>query len=184
MKKVLFFIYSLTFILSCNQGINSYKDGKKDGKWIEYLNEDFTNEVPKDSAKYYRDIFYENGFPKGVVKDYYISGKPQWEGLIISGPYLKDQERPKTKSTGLCIWFDEKTALIRDWSYKDDQGLIDYRRYYFSGYDDIEKDKRFNKGFWLALDKENPLTDNAFKETKKNPMILADIIDELPFKGI
>jgi len=98
MKKliVLTFITFLLGFTSCQE--NSYKDGKKHGKWVEYLDESWSKEVSKDSSTYYRVIKYNNGYPEGLVKDYFTkSGSLQGEGYLISGPYLQNTERPKDK---------------------------------------------------------------------------------------
>ena len=47
---------------------------------IKYYNSDWV-QTSKDSASYYREIKYDSiGKPIGLVHDYYISGKLQWEG--------------------------------------------------------------------------------------------------------
>src|SRR5262245_20011779 len=54
----------------------------------------------KEDAAYYRKIRYDaNGKPAGLVRDYYISGKLQWIGKLLS-------DNPETNDS-VCIWFYE-----------------------------------------------------------------------------
>ncbi len=147
---------------SCKEAKNQYVNGRKDGDWIEYLNADWSEEVPKESCVYYRIVSYKNGFPVGLVKDYYKSGSPQSEEYLISGPYLENGIRPKDKSHGLTKRFDEKSNLISEWMYYDEKGESDIKILISTGYKEIELDKRFNKEYFLNYSKTTKLLNDLF----------------------
>ena len=59
-------------------------DRKKTGTWTILFDSNWNHTDKIDSIKYYRVINYNKGLPKGKVSDYYISGKKQWEGYLLS----------------------------------------------------------------------------------------------------
>jgi S1-C subfamily serine protease len=66
----------------------------------------------KSNAEYYRLITIdENGKPLGKVKDYYISGKLQWEGYFS---YVDKYDNSKDINEGLCIWYYENGRKSRE----------------------------------------------------------------------
>lgn len=62
---------------------NDVEDSMKQGKWIEYLDEN--EEVTDDTTIYYRLTIYKNDVPQGVVREYYHSGKPRNETPYTDG---------------------------------------------------------------------------------------------------
>jgi hypothetical protein len=169
-KTYIFLFISLISFISCQEGQNQFVDGKKHGPWIEYLDSTFLNEVPKDSAAYYRVIEYENGFSKGLVQDYWAkSNKLQGEEFLVSGPYLENGSRPKDKVVGLVKWFDEETGKINNWAYNDNSGLPDLKKYYTTGFDEIAKDERFDKNFFLANKTDAQTLSKLFDLFNNNP---------------
>jgi len=170
MKNYIYLVITFLAFTSCQESQNQYVEGKKHGQWTEYLDSTFLKEVPKDSAVYYRIIEYENGFPKGLVKDYWAKSKKlQGEEFLISGPYLEDTKRPKDKVVGLAKWFDEKTGKINNWSYNDNSGLPDLKKYYTTGFDEINKDERFDKDFFLTKKEESQALSKLFDLFKNKP---------------
>ena len=76
---------------------NQKKHGEKIGKWFEYFDKNWNPVETAPNASYYRLIEYNNGIPIGMVRDYYLSGKPQWIGQLSD--LLPD------KQEGWCLWY-------------------------------------------------------------------------------
>lgn len=179
-KYYLFQFISLFAIISCQESQNQFVDGKKHGQWIEYLDSTFVKEVPKDSATYYRVIQYEDGFPKGLVQDYWAkSNKLQGEEFLVSGPYLENGPRPKDKVIGLVKWFDEETGKINNWAYNDNSGLPDLKKYYTTGFEEIEIDERFDKNFFLTKKEDAQTLSKLFDFFKNNPNLYSQKESEI-----
>ncbi len=79
---------------------NRFKKGKKEGKWIEYFDENWQRIKNEGQASYYRLIEYVDGKPNGLVRDFFQSGKLQWIGE------LADVSPDKQEGPGL--WYNEK----------------------------------------------------------------------------
>jgi S1-C subfamily serine protease len=76
-----------------------------------YYNSDW-KVCSKSSAEYYRLITLDdNGKPIGKVKDYYISGKLQWEGYFS---YVDKYDNSKDVNEGLCTWYYENGSKSRE----------------------------------------------------------------------
>jgi len=144
------------FIISCEE--NQYDSNDfKHGNWTEYILGDGSREVTKDSADFIRKMKYDHGIPVGMGKDYYPNGSLQSEYYLISNPYKKDA-RPKDKYKGLILWFTQDTTNIKDWSYYDEYGNWDFKKYFITGVEEIEKDGRFDNDYlqtnfqnWIQL---------------------------------
>ncbi|MCX6268883.1 MAG: hypothetical protein NTW16_16275 [Bacteroidetes bacterium] len=78
--------------------INS--NGRRDGVWTILYNEDWKVPQKGDTAMYYRIITFLDGKPDGVIRDYYLSGKIQWEGKLKSID-------PGVYDDGQCSWYYE-----------------------------------------------------------------------------
>ena len=144
------FFLLLLFLSSCSliEPKNQYVDGLKHGPWVEYLNENFTREVPKDSAKYYREVEFRYGIPTGLARDYYINGQIQGEEFLISGPYTETGPRPMDKAKGLMLFFDSATSKIMSIDYRDDNNQTDFTKLFSKGYTQAFKDQRFDKEYF------------------------------------
>lgn len=57
--------------------------GQKEGQWTLFFDEDWKRVESPAEAAYFRIIHYKDGRPAGIVRDYYLSGVLQWEGLIV-----------------------------------------------------------------------------------------------------
>ena len=69
----------------------------------------------KSQAAYYREFNYDqNGKPKGVVKDYYITGELQFEGQMTT-------VNPDTLN-GRCTWYYKNGQKSQEVVYKS--GII------------------------------------------------------------
>ena len=165
--KLLIFIFITFLLTSCQE--NQYdSNGFKDGTWTEYIIGDGSKEVIKDSAQYIRKVKYNHGTPTGMGKDYYPNGSLQCEYYLISEKYKKDF-RPKDKYKGLVIWFTKDTTNINQWNYYDDYGNVDLKKYYITGFDEISKDPRFDKKYFLSVNQSFDVTIKLFNEFNNNP---------------
>lgn len=172
-KKVAFLLKTICFLLfteilfSCNE--NKYdSDNFKDGDWTEYIVGDGSKETSKDSAEFIRKVTYEHGTPVGMGKDYYPNGSLQCEYYLISNNYKKDF-RPKDKYKGLVVWFTQDTTNVKEWSYFDDYGNLDLKKYYLNGLEEISKDKRFDMQSFLLHKKDFDFDLKLFARYKNNP---------------
>lgn len=181
-SSILILVAFTVFSFSCKK--NQYVDGKKEGKWIEYLDVNFRKEVTKDSSIYYRVVEYENGYPKGLAKDYFTkSNKLQSEMFLISGPYLQNVERPYDKIKGIIKYFDEQTGKISDHMYYDEYGEKDLKKFCLTGLNEISTDKRFDQSIYskesfLLLEKFNNNPELYEKEVIKIKTKLFDKYSE------
>lgn len=139
-------IASLYFIGNSKNNYNS--NGYKHGDWVEYINDDGSLEVPKDSAKIIRHITYYHGTPVDIVKDYYPNGNIQSEFELSSDPYTKNGARPKDKMWGYAVFFDEQTSKINGFSYFDDNGEIDIEKTLSLAFQKAKEDPRFDSEFF------------------------------------
>ena len=165
--KIIFLILFSTLLASCQE--NQYDSNNlKDGKWTEYIIGDGSKETQKDSAEYIRKVIYDHGTPVGMGKDYYPNGSLQCEYYLISNNYKKDF-RPKDKYKGLIVWFTKDTTNVKEWNYYDDYGNLDLKKYFITGFDEISKDKRFDKKYFLSTNKDFDFTLKLFDRYKNNP---------------
>jgi CHAT domain-containing protein/antitoxin component YwqK of YwqJK toxin-antitoxin module len=91
-------------------------EGKKEGTWTILYDKNWKVIAQPDSAAFYRLITYENGKPKGIVKDFYRSGQVQMEGKLI-------EEAPKEIKDSLFTFYDEKGNIANYEFYK--KGKLD-----------------------------------------------------------
>jgi hypothetical protein len=160
-------VFLFISIVSCE---NRYSGDKKHGQWTEYLDSTFSKEVAIDSAYYVRKVKYNNGYPNGIVSDFYKKNNFLYsEKHLISGPYLKDSIRPEDKITGILLKFDSLGKKITKFEYYDEFGFIDLKKKYVTGFDEIINDPRFDLEFYINnLDlRSNEL--ESFKKFKKRP---------------
>jgi len=74
--------------------------GHRQGTWTILYNKDWKVVQDTTQAQFYRVISYTNDLPVGKVRDYYRSGKLQWEGRLL-------RDRPKEMMEGKCVWYYE-----------------------------------------------------------------------------
>lgn len=158
MKKS-FFLICILFLFSCSSENKYDENGFKHGKWTEYLtltdpnstkglclfDYSFGKEViSTDSIKNYlflykREVFYEHGYPKGIVKDYGYYEKKQNsvnEFYLVSGPYGKNSPRPIDIYTGLFKFIIE--GRLTEWHFFDEQGKEDLYKKIANGFKDVD----------------------------------------------
>jgi len=119
--KQIFLLFSL-FLFSFQQSFSQQKT-------IKYFNSEWQL-CSKDEAAYYREIEYDNdGKPQGFVRDFFMSGKLQWEGhLSADSPEIYE---------GNCAWYYEN-------------GLVAEKAYYIAG----KVDGEFHSYYENGKDKE------------------------------
>lgn len=89
MKNTLLFIFfTLPFYLSAQQippmSPNKMINGQREGDWVLWYDSSDNMVQRIEETYYYRKIFFKNGKPQGIVRDYYPGGKIQWEGTLLS----------------------------------------------------------------------------------------------------
>ena len=103
------FIFSFLFCLfSCvgvwGQGVprnpNKADSKGRQGKWTILYDKNWKVIGKSSKTTFYRIITYKDDVPVGKVRDYYYSGKLQWEGKLL-------RDRPKDVMNGKCIWYNE-----------------------------------------------------------------------------
>ena len=105
MNRILTFLilYILSFDISAQEipkNPNTYDlDSNKTGTWTILYDLDWNPTSIIDSIAFYRIITYEKGLPKGKVTDFYLNGRKQWEGKLIS-------DYPKSIYTDTCTWYN------------------------------------------------------------------------------
>lgn len=119
----LFFIAFISYAQQIPKNPNTtLANGKKHGLWTVLVDKDW-NEVPtKEQASYYRLIEYAEGKPKGTVRDYFLDGRLQWQGQLIT-------ENPDVNE-GFCTWYDEKGNKTQELNFKN--GLKEGKGTYYS----------------------------------------------------
>jgi len=185
MKRLIGFLLLSIFIISCQEGTNQYKNDLKNGKWVEYLRyipgSMEVVECSKDSAQEIRNVEYENGYPKGMISSF-RNGKLFSEFYLISYPYTKTNPRPSDKYTGLYKQFDTNT-YITSWVYYDKQGNFDLEKFVSTGYDEISKDSRFNKEYYLkqlGIPINDDYYDLVFSGYRNGGKTLSELVEYVP----
>jgi CHAT domain-containing protein len=90
---------------------NQIVDGKKQGWWTVLVDKDWKLVTEVAQAAYYRIIEYQQGKPKGTVRDYFVDGRLQWQGQLLS-------EIPDVND-GLCIWYNTDGSKKEEFTYKN-----------------------------------------------------------------
>jgi CHAT domain-containing protein len=101
--------------------------GRRQGLWVLYINENWEIVEKQEEANYYRVIDYQDDIPKGVVKNFYLNGQIQREATLI-------RDRPEELLEGIAIWYNENgnitekrqysnNQLIKEWYYNLDGSI-------------------------------------------------------------
>jgi antitoxin component YwqK of YwqJK toxin-antitoxin module len=122
-------------------------NGKKEGKWCEYvkgvllsINEsDITNDT--NLAFSYRLIVYKGGKRNGIVRQYYMNGKLLGEKMYVNG-----------KENGMEKWYYENRMLKSETHYNMDKENGTRKTYYENG--SLESETPFTNGKINGVDKE------------------------------
>jgi CHAT domain-containing protein/tetratricopeptide (TPR) repeat protein len=98
-------------VQSIPQNPNAVENGKKQGRWTLLLSEKKSKVSEIAYAKYYRLIEYKDDQPVGIVKDYYLDGQLQMEGVLLV--------------EGLAPKFEGKVTFYRQKGIKDSERLYE-----------------------------------------------------------
>ena len=111
MNRILTFLILcvLSFNISAQEipkNPNTYDlDSNKTGTWTILYDNDWSITDIIDSVEFYRIITYKKGLPKGKVIDFFVNGKKQWEGYLLS-------DEPEDIYFGKCEWFSKNGDVI------------------------------------------------------------------------
>lgn len=107
--------------------IISFQQGYSQQKTIKYFDSEWQF-CSKEQAAYYREIEYDNdGKPMGFVRDFFVSGKLQWEGhLSADSPEIYE---------GICTWYYENGRIAERAFYIAGKVEGEFHSYYENGKD-------------------------------------------------
>ena len=93
--------------------LNTYDlDSIRTGTWTILYDHNWNLTDIIDSVEFYRIITYKKGLPYGKVIDFYVNGKKQWEGYLIS-------DEPEDIYSGKCEWFNKNGDVIEKYIITD-----------------------------------------------------------------
>jgi S1-C subfamily serine protease/antitoxin component YwqK of YwqJK toxin-antitoxin module len=118
-------------------------------KTVEYFTAEWTKTADKSKAVYYREIAYSgNGKPTGIVRDYFMNGTLQWQGVITDF-----DKSGKEIFNGWCTWY-YSNGYPQEIGYFNRNGLLDSTKYYYRENGTILKtEDYFNgvlDGWWIS----------------------------------
>lgn len=88
MKKIVFTFFLLPFFgfsqvkIPVSPNLRDEK-GLRTGHWTILCDSSFKETHNLDSARYFRQALFKDGKPVGILRDYYLSGRKQWEGVLL-----------------------------------------------------------------------------------------------------
>lgn len=146
MRRLLFLLFLFAAFITEAQQIpnnpNQALNGKRHGLWTILVDKDWNEVSSKDKAAYYRVIEYKDGKPSGTARDYFIDGRLQWQGqLITENPDVND---------GLCIWYDDKGNKTQEITFKN--GLKEGKAIYYS------EGRKYSEGTYINDQQNNDWT--------------------------
>ncbi|MGB4205130.1 MAG: CHAT domain-containing protein [Bacteroidales bacterium] len=109
-----------------DQEPNRTINGKKEGKWVYWLDSNFHNTEIQDSVVYYRISDYQNDELIGITSSFYKSGKIQFKGRVISeDPIIIE---------GNAKWYYENGNISEDCNYENGKMEGDVISYFEDGF--------------------------------------------------
>jgi CHAT domain-containing protein len=89
------------------------KQGKRQGHWIIWYDNEWNETTTLNAVKFYRSIHYKDDVPAKTVTDFYANGNKQMEGVLL-------QDRPKPVYDGwISFYYENGQERLR---VKNDQG--------------------------------------------------------------
>jgi hypothetical protein len=194
--KNLYLLFCILCLSSCSSENQFDENGFKHGKWTEYLtynenidcsafsyilNREITNidSIRNNEFTSKREVIYEHGYPKGVVKEFIDVSKQSivlYEFNLKSGPYSKNLSRPIDIYTG--IYKTIRHGKLFDWTFFDDQGKEDIYKKLSKGFNDaeIQNDSRLQN---IDFYKDSIISDDLelFKKYDNNKELLLQNIN-------
>jgi CHAT domain-containing protein len=127
MKNLLLFLLVLCYVSAVGQNIPQNpnvtdKNGLRQGKWTIWFTKNWETTSTKDSIAYYRLIEYKEDKPVGIVIDYYLSGKKQFEGQLLA-------DRPEEVNEGNTVWYYQNGNKMKDVTYKEGKAISEVKEY-------------------------------------------------------
>lgn len=96
-----------------------------------YYDKDWKVVSSKSKAEYYRLVTLDTyGKPQGIVKDYYITGELQWEGIMS---YIDKYDNKNDISEGLSTWYYKNGKKSRQSTMKGDKEIGTTTYWYENG---------------------------------------------------
>jgi len=136
---------------------NFNSEGRKHGLWTLFFDGNWKRVESPSQARFYRIIDYSDGKPTGTVRDYYISGAIQWEGIILveepeitHGPVTYYYENGQKSSAG-HKHYDKYEG---EWTSWFEDGRIESTGRYVNGLRD---------GFWIEWTKEGKRSEGQIR---------------------
>lgn len=158
-RFIFFFLILLSSLCQAQFPISanaSDEIGNRVGHWTILYDSAFHEVTQADSAWYYRLIKFENGKPSGKVRDFFRSGRKQWEGYLLSiNPdfvhgevrffYENNQVRTEAsylqnRMNGAYHEFSNKGVLKTAGTMRDDSSVGKWTSYFDSGAKWIEQE--------------------------------------------
>jgi S1-C subfamily serine protease len=106
-----------TLALTLNFSIPVFAQSTAEAKPFEitYYDKDWKQVTDRKKAVYFRHVFKTDDPERVLVKDFYISGKPQYE-CFVTDYDIRDGN--KLAMDGTCRWFNEDGSLSSESEYK------------------------------------------------------------------
>lgn len=140
------------------------KKNLRQGKWTITFDKNWNPTTIKDSISYYRIITYKDDKPYGLVTDYYISGKKQYEAHLL-------EDRPTEVAQGKAVWYNEAGIVTREGYFEKgfQEGAGTY--YYESGkkYTEGQFKKGNAEGRFPYYDEEGNIFKVEYYENGEQP---------------
>jgi antitoxin component YwqK of YwqJK toxin-antitoxin module/CHAT domain-containing protein len=156
-------------------------NGKRTGHWTLLYDSTFKKELKNpDSVRYYRLLKYEAGKPVGKVRDFFRTGRKQWEGNVISlnpdinhGETISYHENGKIqyrtnydrgKITGQFTEYSTNGKLLAEGMMKEDSSVGKWNYYTEDGFRWLEIEMRPNQhGYWRQYHANGKLRQEGLK---------------------
>lgn len=160
--------------------------GNRVGHWTILYDSAFHEVTRADSAWYYRLIKFENGKPTGKVRDFFRSGRRQWEGYLLSiNPdfvhgevrFFYENNQVKTEATysqnrmnGPYREFSTKGVLKTAGIMRDDSATGKWTSYFDSGGKWIEQEVNgyLQNGRYSEYFEDGKVSNTGFKSAGKD----------------
>lgn len=126
-------------------------NGKKEGKWVEFVNyEDSITAIDSNSA-YFRLVVYKNGKPNGIIREYFYNGEPGnfYGSIYCESTYINGLENGIRSIYHMAGWLRYEIPI----SNNKENGLE--KEYYENGNTRSETKYSYGKVIWVKNYDEN-----------------------------
>jgi antitoxin component YwqK of YwqJK toxin-antitoxin module len=119
--------------------------GRPTGEWVMLFDANWEQVEDLESAEFYRLVTFQAGKPKGIVKDFYVTGAQQWQG------FLSDMN-PDVPADGKATWYFANGKKQEEGSFKGEARQGAWAGWYQDGTRQYEgsyaRDLRDGKWTW------------------------------------